>query len=407
MTTLAQIQRKWQAVGHRMDERTTRIWAATEAREIGRGGTSLVARATGLSRTTIQTGLMELEQGVSLDGRGVAELHRVRRPGGGRKTIEHRCPDFAQQLEHLVEPLTRGDPESPLRWTCKSTRQLADELKKHKINAGRQSVATQLHRLGYRLQGNQKTQEGQQHPGRNAQFEHINLQAALALASDFPVISVDTKKKELLGNYKNNGRQWHAKGQGPRVQTHDFPDPDVPRAYPCGLYDLGRTEGVVNVGTDHDTPAFAVASIRAWWKKKGHRMYRKSDYIQIMCDSGGSNGDRRRTWKWELQQLADEAKRPIRVCHFPPGTSKWNKVEHRLFSFISQDWRGEPLQNYETIVKLISSTTTRTGLNVHCELDLGSYPLKQKIADEDWATINLHPDAFHGEWNYEIRPRKL
>lgn len=382
-----------------MDERARRIWAAAEARELGYGGVSLVAGATGISRTTIHGGLKELAQ------KKPPNLHRVRQPGGGRKALSHHCPDFSRRLENLVEPLTRGDPESALRWTCKSVRQLADALNRQSIPAGRQSVAHELHRLKYSLQGNLKIKEGAQHPDRNAQFEYINRQAQTSIKRGSPVISVDTKKKEMVGNYRNGGREWHGKGKAPAVNTYDFPDALVPRAYPYGVYALKRNEGFVNVGSDRDTSAFAVASIRAWWSKVGSRAYPKARHIQVMADGGGSNGCNRRVWKWELQRLADDTGLPIRVCHFPPGTSKWNKVEHRLFSFISQNWRGKPLTSHETIVKLIASTTTREGLKVHCELDHRKYPLKQKVSDEEWNTLNLRPMKFHGEWNYKIQPR--
>jgi len=423
-TMLHQLQRKYNAILPHLDERARRIWGATEAREIGRNGVTLVATATGMSRTTIYAGQRDLEQQertqASPGGRGPVtneqasdepasdvseEPRRIRKPGGGRKTVAHHHPDFLSALEGLVEPLTRGDPESPLRWTCKSTRTLADELKRQNIPVGRQTVDTSLHHLGYSLQGNRKTREGQQHPDRNEQFEQINRRAAEALASKSPLISVDTKKKELIGNYKNNGQDWHPKDGAPRVNSHDFPGPDVPRAFPFGVYDIGCNKALVNVGTDHDTSAFAVASIRAWWETIGSAAYPGASYIQIMADSGGSNGYRRRAWKWELQLLADQTGLPIRVCHFPPGTSKWNKIEHRLFSYISRNWRGRPLDSYETIVNLIAATTTRTGLTVRCELDLRSYPLGQKVSNKDWATLALHPDEFHGEWNYEIRPR--
>jgi hypothetical protein len=305
----------------------------------------------------------------------------------------------------LVEPLIRGDPESPLRWTCKSTRRLAQELAEHGIRVGRQTVAKQLHVLGYSLQANCKTEEGNDHPDRNAQFEHINRRAKGEVRRGNPVISVDTKKKELVGNYKNSGPKWHRKGQAPKVQGHVFPDPDVPRTFPNGVYDLSRNEGFVNVGSDHDTSQFAVASIRAWWDSVGSKVYPHTRCIQIMADSGGSNGYRRSLWKWELQRLADETGLPVRVCHFPPGTSKWNKVEHRLFSFISQNWRGEPLISYETIVKLIARTTTRTGLKVHCQLDTNKYPLKKKISAQEAKSIRLLPGKFHSEWNYVIKPK--
>lgn len=398
MTSLDIIQKKYEALSGHLDERSRRIWAAAEAQSLGHGGTSVVSRATGLARSTIHRGIVEMKSDSPLS------LSRVRKTGGGRKTIAQHEPTFPGELESLIEPLTRGDPESPLRWTCKSTRQLADELANQGIQVGRQTVTRELHKLGYSLQGNRKTQEGNQHPDRNAQFEHINILAKRGIKQGAPVISVDTKKKELIGNYKNNGQKWHRKGQPHEVKGHDFPNPEVPRAYPYGIYDLKRNEGFVNVGSDHDTSSFAVASIRAWWLQVGQAAYSGAKYIQIMADGGGSNGHNRRLWKWELQALANETGLPIRVSHFPPGTSKWNKVEHRLFSFISQNWRAEPLTSYETIVNLIASTTTRAGLKVHCQLDVAKYPLKRKISDQEMKNIRIKRDKFHGEWNYKIEP---
>ena len=400
MEEAEKIRRKYIALAEYLDERARRIWAATEADALGYGGISLVALATGISRRAIHCGLTELnaEEAVPPD--------RIRKPGGGRKSAVHHQPDFPDRLERLVEPLTRGDPESPLRWTCKSVRLLADELGRHGIFVGRQTVARQLHALGYSLQGNRKTVEGKQHPDRNAQFEHLNARVTQEMKAANPVISVDTKKKELVGTYKNSGRQWHRTGEAPKVNMHDFPSPDVPRAHPYGVYDLAKNYGFVNVGTDHDTATFAVASIRKWWLAQGRRDYPNAKRLLITADAGGSNGSRLRLWKWELQRLANELGLPISVCHFPPGTSKWNKVEHRLFSFISQNWRGEPLTDYETVVNLIAQTTTTTGLKVSCQLDRRRYPTGGKISDEEWEKINLHRDDFHGDWNYEIRPQK-
>jgi len=374
--------------------------AAAEAIEMGRGGVSLVSRACGLSRVTITKGVRELDEP------GLAE-GRTRRPGGGRKRLEARDPQLKSVLESLVEPLARGDPESPLRWTCKSTRTLAGELARRQHPASHEKVAQLLRELDYSLQGTRKTEEGDDHPDRDAQFRHINRQVRRALAQGYPVISVDTKKKELVGNYENKGRQWHKTGTAQRVQGHDFPQPAVPRAYPYGIYDLGRNTGFVNVGTDHDTATFAVASIRGWWRHEGRRLYAAATQLLITADGGGSNGYRLRLWKWELQRLADQIGLSIMVSHFPPGTSKWNKVEHRLFSFISSNWRGEPLQDYETVVRLIASTTTAKGLTVTCRLDRRKYTVGRKIADEHMATLNIEPLRFHGEWNYVIHPRKL
>jgi hypothetical protein len=396
----AVIREKFRSLASRFDEHTRRIWAATEASAQGYGGISLVARATNLSRRAILVGLREIKTG------NILPEGRVRRPGGGRKSgVEHQ-PDLPEKLEGLVEPLTRGDPESPLRWTCKSTRRLSRELAKLGYAASSRLVGTLLHGLGYSLQGNRKTVEGKQHPDRNAQFEYINARVTKEMRAAQPVISVDTKKKELVGNYANRGRQWLKKGEAQKVNGHDFPDPPVPRAHPYGIYELTRNKGFVNVGTDHDTATFAVASIRAWWRAEGRRAYPKARRLLITADAGGSNGSRLRLWKWELQRLSDELHFPIAVCHFPPGTSKWNKVEHRLFSFISSNWRGEPLADYATVVNLISKTTTTTGLKVSCRLDRRRYPIGRKVSDKEWGTINLLRDDFHGDWNYTIRPRR-
>ena len=400
MRTEGTIGRKFRALGSRLDEHTRRVWAATEARALGYGGISLVARATGISRRAIAVGLREIKEG------DVLPEGRVRRPGGGRKSAMHHQPELPEKLEGLVEPLTRGDPESPLRWTCKSTRRLSRELATLGYSASSRLVSVLLHGMGYSLQGNRKTVEGKQHPDRNAQFEHINERVTKEMKAGQPVVSVDTKKKELVGNYRNGGREWHRKGEAVKVNVHDFPGPEVPRAHPYGVYDLARNRGFVNVGTDHDTATFAVASIRKWWRAQGRRAYPNAKRLLITADAGGSNGSRLRLWKWELQRWADELRLPISVCHFPPGTSKWNKVEHRLFSFISSNWRGEPLSDYATVVNLIAKTTTTTGLKVSCRLDRRRYPVGRKISDEQWATINLHPDEFHGDWNYAIRPTR-
>jgi transposase len=397
---VALIVKKYHALSSHLDERARRIWAATEADALGYGGVSAVSRATGICRRVIHTGLMELRRGDPLPP------GRIRRPGGGRKSAVQHYPSLPTELEKLVEPLTRGDPDSPLRWTCKSVSRLAKELSRVGIKVSGQTVATELHKLGYSLQANQKTLEGRQHPDRNAQFEHINAKVEKCMEKGLPVISVDTKKKELIGAYKNGGREWHRKGNAPKVNDHDFPDPDVPRAHPYGIFDIAKNKGFVNIGTDHDTPAFAVASIRSWWKSKGRATYPDARLLLVTADSGGSNGSRLRLWKWELQRFANESGLTISVCHFPPGTSKWNKVEHRLFSFISQNWRGQPLLTYETAVNLISRTKTSTGLTVSCRLDKRKYPTGRKVTDEEWKQIKLHPDTFHGEWNYEIRPDK-
>jgi hypothetical protein len=381
-----------------LNERARRMMAANEARQLGYGGVSRVSRACGLSRVTITKGMEEL-------GNPPLEAGRMRRPGGGRPTLLRLDPDLPRTLEGLVEPLARGDPESPLRWTSKSTRVLAEELTAQYHPVSHEKVAQLLRQMDYSLQSNRKTEEGSDHPDRDAQFEHINEQVRKALAQGRPVISVDTKKKELVGNYENGGRQWRKTKSPQKVNGHDFPAPSVPRAYPYGIYDLARNAGFVNLGTDHDTGAFAVASIRGWWRFEGRRLYPNVRQLLITADGGGSNGYRLRQWKMELQRLADSTGLSITVCHFPPGTSKWNKVEHRLFSFISSNWRGEPLRDYETVVRLIAGTTTAKGLKVTCRLDRRRYPVGRKISDKEFATLNLTPNAFHGEWNYIIRPR--
>ncbi len=382
------------------DERARRLFAASEARQLGRGGISIVSRACGLSRVTITKGLHELDEPPLAPG-------RVRRAGAGRPMLELADPDLPERLDALVDPLSRGDPESPLRWTSKSTRGLAAELTAEGHSVSHETVAQLLRSMGYSLQANRKTEEGADHPDRDAQFRFITNEVRKALAAKRPVISVDTKKKELLGNYQNAGRQWRRAKTPQRVQVHDFPAPSVPRAYPYGIYDLGRNRGFVNVGMDHDTGAFAVASIRGWWRAEGRHLYPHARTLLITADGGGSNGYRLREWKMNLQALADTARLTIRVCHFPPGTSKWNKVEHRLFSFISSNWRGEPLRDYETIVRLIATTTTAKGLTVTCRLDRRRYPAGHRVSDAEIATVNLRPHTFHGEWNYTIRPHSL
>jgi transposase len=382
-----------------LDERARRLVAANEARALGHGGVSAVSRACGLSRKAIAKGIEEIAAGV------VPAPGRIRRPGAGRKSITTHDPRLLAALERLIEPETRGDPESPLRWTCKSTRTVAAQLTRQKHPISHVKVAQLLHEQGYSLQSNRKTEEGDDHPDRDAQFRYINTQVKRALTRGTPVISVDTKKKELIGDYVNGGQQWLPAKKPIKVQGHDFPQPDVPRAYPYGIYDLERNSGFVNVGTDHDTGAFAVASIRGWWRHEGRGLYRNADALLITADGGGSNGSRLRLWKWELQKLADETGLSISVCHFPPGTSKWNKVEHRLFSFISSNWRGEPLRDYETIVKLISRTTTSKGLKVTCRLDRRKYPIGRKVTDDEMNHVSLERNKFHGDWNYTIHPQ--
>ena len=398
MKTPLELKRKFVQLWPHLNERTKRIVAAEEALRLGYGGVSLVSRACGLSRVTITKAMGEL-------GAGPLAAGRVRRSGAGRRKLVVRDPDLPHALEALVEPLTRGDPESPLRWTCKSTRVLATELSLQNHPLSHEKVAQLLRDMDYSLQGNRKTEEGNDHPDRDEQFRYINEQVRRALVAGRPVISVDTKKKELIGNFHNRGRQWRKKKSPLEVNGHDFPDPSVPRAYPYGIYDLARNTGFVNVGTDHDTGAFAVASIRGWWRVEGKRLYPNARRLLITADGGGSNGYRLRLWKVGLQKLANATGLSILVCHLPPGTSKWNKVEHRLFSFISSNWRGEPLRDYETVVLLIAGTTTAKGLTVTCRLDRRMYPVGRKVTNEEFDRVNLRPRAFHGEWNYLIRPK--
>ena len=383
-----------------LDERARRLVAANEAKALGHGGVSAVQRACGMSRVTITKGQRELAQGIPLpEG-------RIRKMGAGRKRITERDPGLLGALNRLIEPGTRGDPESPLRWICKSTKTLAQELTSAKHPVCAVKVGQLLHDQHYSLQSNRKTKEGAGHPDRDAQFRYINGQVEAALGDGMPVISVDTKKKELIGNYVNAGRQWRRAKDPLQVNGHDFPGPEVPRAYPYGVYDVGRNTGFVNVGTDHDTGAFAVASIRGWWRAEGRGLYPQAKRLLITADGGGSNGYRLRLWKVALQKLADETGLSVSVCHFPPGTSKWNKVEHRLFSFISSNWRGEPLRDYETVVKLISRTTTVAGLKVRCRLDRRKYKTGRKVTDKEMMRLHLRPAMFHGEWNYTIRPAR-
>ena len=392
-----QLSAKISSIWPHLNERQRRIYAATEALHLGYGGVSRISKICGLSRVTITKGLGELDK-------KPIDPDRVRRAGAGRHSLIVKDPSLPGLLESLVEPLSRGDPQSPLRWTCKSTRKIAIEIGKKSTAISHEKVAQLLHTLNYSLQGNRKTKEGADHPDRDAQFRHINASVTTAMQNGVPVISVDTKKKELVGEYENAGRQWR-RSRSPRfVNGHDFPSPDVPRAYPYGIYDLKQNSGFVNVGTDHDTGAFAVASIRGWWRHEGKEIYPRAERLLITADGGGSNGYRLRLWKIGLQKLANETGLSIDVCHFPPGTSKWNKVEHRLFSFISSNWRGEPLTDYETVVKLIANTTTSRGLTVNCRLDRRKYPPGRRITDDEMKAVNIIPNSFHGEWNYLKRP---
>jgi len=393
------IQRKYVAIRDSLNERSRRLWAAAEAREAGRGGFAAVVRATGMSPRTLARGLRELQSPP------VLPTGRIRRAGGGRKPTRVLEPGLVEALDRLVEPSTRGDPESPLRWTCKATRRLAEELGQQGYQASHTLVAQLLAEAHYSLQANQKNREGSHHPDRNAQFEHISRAVATQLRSGQPAISVDTKKKELVGDFKNGGREWQPKGRPEQVRVHDFVDRELGKAIPYGVYDLRRNVGWVSVGLTHDTASFAVATIRRWWRHMGQKAYPRARSVLITADSGGSNGARVRLWKWELQRLANETGLTIHVCHLPPGTSKWNKIEHRLFSFISQNWRGRPLLTHATIVNLIGSTRTEGGLKVRCMLDRRVYPTKVKVSETQMRTIHLIPDTFHGEWNYTIRPK--
>jgi Rhodopirellula transposase DDE domain len=400
---IAQIRRKYQMLLPEMDERLRRQWAAAEARELGWGGISLVARATGLSRPTITAGMRELDQP---DARRATEAGRVRRPGGGRRPLTATDPGLLAALEALLEPVTRGDPESPLRWTCKSTRRLAEELTRQDHPVGPRTVAALLHAAGYSLQANRKTREGSRHPDRNAQFEFINASVARFVLADQPAISVDTKKKELVGDFKNGGRQWRRAGDPEEVRVHDFLDQTLGKAIPYGIYDMVNNQGWVSVGIDHDTARFATNSIRRWWYEMGQDRFPRAGELLVTADGGGSNGTRNRLWKVSLQDLADELGLTLLVCHFPPGTSKWNKIEHRLFSFITQNWRGQPLVSLQAIVSLIANTTTSTGLIVKAALDTDHYDTAIKVSDEELAGLRLQRHEFHGDWNYTIAPRR-
>jgi len=392
------IETKYKMLLTSFTERTRRLWAATEARMAGRGGFAAVVRATGISPTTLA------KAGRELGERDPLPPERVRRSGGGRKRTESLDPDVLPTLERLVEPTTRGDPESPLRWTCKSTRNLAEALRGQGHSLSHVTVARLLAEADYSLQGNRKTMEGTSHPDRNAQFEYINARSAQQLTRDQPVISVDTKKKELVGAFKNAGREWRPQGEPEAVRVHDFIDPEHGKAIPYGVYEVQRNVGWVSVGVTHDTSAFAVETIRKWWRHMGKKAYPRATSLLITADSGGSNGARVRLWKFELQRLANKTGLAIHVCHFPPGTSKWNKIEHRLFSFITQNWRGKPLRTRAAIVNMIASTRTRTGLKVRCVLDTHHYPKAVKVSDAQMQQLRLSPHNFHGDWNYTIAP---
>jgi transposase len=382
-----------------LTERSRRIWAASEAAALGHGGIGLVETATGISRSTISRGLRELETGEPLPA------ERTRRPGGGRHRAAQKDPSVVTDLESLVEPTASGDPASPLRWTSKSVRRLAAELQAMGHAISYRLVTDLLHAAGYSLQANRKTREGPQHPDREAQFQYLNEQVRRSQRQHRPAISVDTKKKELVGDFKNAGREWRARGDPEAVRVHDFLIPARGKAVPYGVYDLARNEGWVSVGIDHDTASFAVHAIRRWWSVLGRRAYPDTTALVITADAGGSNGPRVRLWKWELQQFANRTGLTITVCHFPPGTSKWNKIEHRLFSHIAMNWRGKPLVDLVTIVNLIGDTTTDAGLRVRSEIDRAQYPRGTTVTDQQMAQVHLVPHAFHGDWNYTIRPK--
>ena len=398
------IRQKYERLWPAMNERMRRRWAAAEALSLGWGGVTAVAVATGLTRKTIHFGIRELEAEAS-DPDSALSPNRVRRAGGGRKPITQKQPKLVPALDALVEPTARGDPRSPLRWTCKSTRRLAEALRRQGFQVSDRKVAALLKKTGYSLQSNRKTREGKSHPDRNAQFEYINEQAQRFQRRRQPVVSVDAKKKELVGDFKNAGREWRRRGKPEEVRVHDFIDPDLGKAIPYGVYDLTHNEGWVSVGIDHETAKFAAEALRRWWKKLGSKRYPNAKELLITADGGGSNGSRSRLWKAALQTLADRIGLKLRVCHFPPGTSKWNKIEHRMFSHITQNWRGKPLVSHEVIVQLIGHTTTAAGLKVPASLDRSRYPTGEKVSRAEFARIKLTRADFHGDWNYAIKPR--
>jgi hypothetical protein len=399
-TIVEKVRRKYHSLAPLLNERQRRLWAAAESREIGWGGITAVVLATGLSQTTIGVGLKELQG--PLD----PTASRVRRPGGGRRAAAAQDQSLLTDLEALVDPVTRGDPQSPLRWTCKSTRKLAGQLQQRGHRVGYRTVATLLGRMGYRLQSNRKTREGASHPDRNAQFEHINDQVRRFQRRGQPVVSVDAKKKELVGDFKNGGREYQPQGRPEEVKVHDFQDKELGKAIPYGVYDLTANEGWVSVGIDHDTARFAAETLRRWWANMGSKVYPTAKELLVTADSGGSNGIRVRLWKVALQELADVTGLRVQVCHLPPGTSKWNKIEHRMFCHITENWRGRPLRSLEVIVNLIGNTRTGAGLKVEAALDTNSYPKGIEVSDEEMAKLRIKRDEFHGDWNYTISPRR-
>jgi hypothetical protein len=398
MESEEKLRRKYEQVFQHLDERQRRILVAADAERLGYGGISIVARTSGLSRPTIHKGLRELNE---------APLPRARYQGGGRKNSEEIDPTLIERLEELIDPATRGDPMSPLRWVSKSTRHLSEALEAIGYSVSHTTIAKIIQALGYRLQGNAKNLEGKNYPDRNAQFEYINRVTKRFMRKNWPIISLDTKKKELVGKYKQQGKEWQRKGDPEQVMVHDFIDRKLGKAIPYGIYDVAEDVGWVNVGTDHDTASFAVESIRRWWKAMGNELYAEANSLLICADGGGSNSHRSRLWKFELQQFANEVGMELTVCHFPPGTSKWNKIEHRLFFHITMNWRGRPLVSHDVVVNLIGSTRTNSGLRVKAKLDRRKYPLGQIVPEEEMQSLSLKKHSFHGEWNYNISPQKL
>jgi transposase len=403
-TLIERIQKKFASLSPVMDERMRRQWAATEALSLGWGGVSTVSTATGMSRNTIDAGIREVRERKKRPRRTLISK-RIRQTGGGRKPITASDPTLLEALETLVEPLTRGDPQSPLRWTCKSSSRLAEELQNQGHEVGERTVAMLLKRAGYSLQSNRKVREGDSHPDRNAQFEHINAEVLAFQRRGQPVISVDTKKKELIGDFSNGGREWHPCGEPEEVRVHDFLDKKLGKAIPYGVFDVTNNLGWVSVGIDHDTARFAAEAIRRWWRKMGVKRFPDARELLITADGGGSNGSRCRLWKLALQDLADKIGLQLSVCHFPPGTSKWNKIEHRMFCHITQNWRGKPLVSHEVILNLIANTTTKTGLKIRTELDTNHYETGIKVTDAELASVQIKTARFHGDWNYAIMPR--
>jgi len=405
MDDFTMLQRKYELLRPRLNEVSMRLCAAADAMILGRGGPSLVARASGLSRTTIYAGLSDLDQTTASPVVPPQTAGRIRQPGGGRKRLTESNADLLHDLDKLVDPITRGDPESPLRWTCKSTTRLTNELRSQGHEVSQRTVWTLLDQLGYSMQSNRKTREGTEHPDRDAQFLYIAEKVLQFQQAGFPVISVDTKKKELIGRFKNGGREWQRKGHPEEVNVHDFADKELGKVVPYGVYDLTHNQGWVSVGINHDTAEFAVATIRSWWKRMGIRLYPQAKELMITADGGGSNGSRVRLWKSEVQKLAEELDMAIHVCHFPPGTSKWNKIEHRMFCHVSENWRSRPLESRAVVVNLIANTRTEKGLTIQAEIDDAFYSTGIKIPDEDMANLAIIRDEFHGEWNYKTFPR--